>query len=247
VSAILSLMLALGGAKLDPSALAEANAAVQQVYDAVVADDGAIDYPALKRSAELQQALQRYVDLMAQTDPDAIEDRNLKIAVFSNAYNVFTLVGVTRAWPVKSVKNIRFAFGFFTRDEWVVGGDKKSLNDVEKKILRDLDPRIHFIINCASASCPKLLDEVLTAENVEALMDRATRDFLNDPAKNQFDRENDVWRLSKIFDWYQNDWGKKKDVIAFIQRYREDLRGWTPDKVEYLDYDWALNGPTGKE
>ncbi len=241
---ILTPLTAAGG--LDASALAEANAGVQRVYDAVVGEDGMVDYPELKRREDLQRDLERFIALMAELDPAAIDDKNQKIAVYSNAYNVFTLMGVNRAWPVKSVTKIRLAFGFFTRNAWVVGGRKMSLNDVEKKILRDLDPRIHFTINCASASCPVLLPTVFTADNVEALMEQAARDFINDAGKNAFDKENRVWRLSKIFDWYKDDFDGKQGVIAFIRERRPDLRDWEPKMVRYFDYDWALNGPTGK-
>ncbi|MDJ0839158.1 MAG: DUF547 domain-containing protein, partial [Acidobacteriota bacterium] len=144
-----------------------------------------------------------------------------------------------------SVRNIRVAFGFFTKKEWNLGGKKVSLNNIENDYLRALDVRIHFIINCASGSCPVLLPTVFTAENVEDQMEKSVHIFLNDEKRNRFDQKTGTWHLSKIFKWYGEDWGKEKDVVAYIQRYRKDLKK-APQKVKYLEYDWALNGPTGK-
>jgi hypothetical protein len=220
---------------------------VQPVYDKVVKADGTVDYAALKDQPELMKPLQAFVDYMAGFDPNTIQDKNAKIALLSNTYNIFTLVGVTEAWPVESVRKIRIAFGFFTRNVWKINGKKVSLNDIEKKMLQPLDARMHFIINCASISCPPLLADVLTAENVEAQMEAATLAFLNDSTKNQFDREAKQWRLSKIFDWYQKDWQDEAGVIAFIKKYRKDLQSWHPEDVDYIEYDWGLNGPVDRQ
>ncbi len=241
---LLTMLMAFAGGEGSHDRLAEVNAGVQRVYDAIIMADGTVDYATLNREPSLQKDLEAYVAFMAEISPDEIASETNRIAILANAYNVFTLVGVNRHWPTRSVRDIRPFFGFFTKDEWVVGGKKISLNDLENKHLRPLDTRVHFIINCASASCPKIPATVLTRDNLEAIMERSTRDFLLDESRNRFDRASGVWHLSKIFDWFQKDWGKKEDVVAFIRGYRKDLEA--PKKVKYLDYDWALNGPTGK-
>lgn len=218
----------------------EANQALQRVYDVVVLEDGTIDYATLHSRNDLQRDLKAYVAFLATLSPDHLKDDLQRIAVYSNAYNAFTLLGVHRAWPVESVRKIRPLFGFFTKDEWVLGGEKMSLNDLEKKRLQPLDPRIHFTINCASASCPDLLPTVFTRDTIAAAMERATVMFLKDSSKNRF--EDGTWYLSEIFKWYRDDWGNEADVVAFIRKYRPELAA--PKKIKYLDYDWALNGPT---
>ena len=227
------------------SQLPELNAGLQQVYDAIVKPDGTVDYARLNRDKDLQKKLNRYVQFMADVDPTSIQDPKQKIALLANTYNVFTLTGVNKAWPVKSVRNIRVAFGFFTKKEWQLGGKKVSLNNIENKHLRKLDQRIHVLINCASGSCPVLLPDVYTAVNVEAQMEKAMNAFLRDEKRNRFDKKTKTWHLSSIFKWYAEDWGKEADVVAYIKTYRKDLI-WSPKKVTYLDYDWSLNGPTGK-
>ena len=45
-------------------------------------------------------------------------------------------------------------------------------------------------------------------------------------------------QLSKLFDWYGDDFG---DKIDFLNRYYEGDRIPGSANVSYLDYDWALN------
>ena len=61
------------------------------------------------------------------------------------------------------------------------------------------EPRIHFAINCASFSCPKLLNEAYTEDKLEKQLHRAANDFINDPSRNIIS-ENKV-ELSEIFKW----------------------------------------------
>ena len=220
------------------------HAGVQRVYDAVIGEDGQVNYKALKNNPDHQSALDDYVAFVGRLDFETISDHNEKIAILANTYNVFTLVGVTRAWPVTSVRKISPLFGFFKRQKWTFAGKEETLDSIENQYLRPLDNRIHFLINCASGSCPRLAPTVFTAENVTRLMDETTRDFLNDESKNRFDREKKRYSISKIFKWFGEDWGGEQGVIEFIQKHRPDLADWTPVKITYLDYDWALNGPT---
>ncbi len=219
------------------------NADVQAVYDAVVEEGGRVDYARLKQAPDLIPKLERFETFVASLDLDTISDTNEKIALLANTYNVFTILGVARARPVGSVREISPLFGFFKRKKWTFADKVVTLDTIENQYLRPLDNRIHFLINCASVSCPDLAPTLFTGSNVTRLMEENTRKFLNDTRKNRFDPENRKYYLSKIFKWFGEDWGGKQGIIAFIQRYREDLAGWKPGKLVYLDYDWSLNGP----
>ena len=52
------------------------------------------------------------------------------------------------------------------------------------------EPRIHFAIVCASISCPKLLNEAYTSENLEQQLTNATKDFLSDTKRNFISKDN---------------------------------------------------------
>ena len=117
-----------------------------------------------------------------------------------------------------------------------------SLSQIEHQILRTEfnEPRIHFAINCASISCPKLLNRAYAAENLEQQLQNQTDIFFNDSTKNQIDKQQ--IRLSKILLWFQEDFTKDGTLIEFINRYRTpQIKPYKHPKIEYLDYNWGLN------
>ena len=217
---------------------------VQDVYNVVILQDGNVDYATLAKRPDLMEKLNAFSEYFAKFDPQSLGEKPAVIAAYANAYNVFTILGVMQAWPVESVRKIHPLFGFFTKNKFKLAGKKVSLNDIEKGELQKLDARIHFIINCASFSCPVIQPQVLTADNVERLMNEAAVAFLKDTTKNQFDPSSGEWRLSKIFDWYAKDWGGEAGVIEFIRKSYPQGADWQPKKVVYQDYNWELNGPT---
>ena len=113
-----------------------------------------------------------------------------------------------------------------------------SLGDIEHKILRKMnEPRIHFAINCASVSCPKLLNSAFQEKQLETQLTQATRSFLMDSSKNILNKNK--LKLSKIFFWFKKDFGSKKERLDFIKKY-SDLE-YNKPVIDYLDYDWSLN------
>lgn len=53
--------------------------------------------------------------------------------------------------------------------------------------------------------------------------------------------EKKAVRVSKIFDWFGNDFEAMGGVEAFIRSQHEDLPKGLPIKAD-LPYDWSLNG-----
>jgi hypothetical protein len=121
-----------------------------------------------------------------------------------------------------------------------IGGEKLDLNNIEHGILRKEfdEPRIHFAINCASISCPKLRAEAYTAGKLEHQLNDQAIDFINDPERNRID--GDHIRLSKIFRWFGGDFKKNGSLIDFLNRYSREKIHPAVDIV-YLDYNWKLN------
>jgi hypothetical protein len=158
------------------------------------------------------------------------------LAYYINLYNAGTVKLIVDHYPVESIKDIPNRWD----KEWIkVGSDVLSLNDIEHKILRKMnEARIHFAINCASYSCPKLLNSAFTAENMEGQLHQAALDFINDPKRNQF--EGNTAYLSKIFKWYKGDFTENRSLREYINPYVD--RSLPEDvKIEYLEYDWSLN------
>lgn len=210
--------------------------ALQSVYDQIIDEQHRVDYAALKNNPARRQTLKDYAAMMATFD-GATQPPSVQLALYANAYNVFTLLGVIQAYPIKSVTEIAPDYGFFSQKRWNINGSMHSLNDLEKTWLRPLDPKIHFIINCASKSCPPLLKEVLRPETIQRQMDQATIAFLKNPQANQIHK--DRWQLSKIFEWYAADWGGSAETHEFIRKTLGLER--IPKRITYLEYDWQLN------
>ena len=215
-----------GGMVIDHSAW-------DQLLKKYVDEKGNVDYKSFQKD---KQALVNYLDFLAQNSPKANEDKKERLAYYINLYNAATVKLILDNYPTNSIKDIRSPWD----KKWVKVGEKElSLGHIEHKILRKMDePRIHFAINCASYSCPKLLNEAFTASNMETLLQESTRDFINDPTRNII--TSGRLRLSNIFKWYKKDFTLDGTLIEYINPYSEQSIA-SDAKINYLKYDWSLN------
>lgn len=198
-----------------------------------VSEDGKVNYKKWKESPE---GLANYISILEKNPPQDYWKRNDSLAYFINAYNAVTVKLILDNYPIKSIRRLITPWRF---KRFELNGKKVSLNHIEHQILRKMkEPRIHFAINCASASCPNLPNEAFYAHRMNAQLEKASYAFMNDPSKNKIN-ETSV-EVSKIFFWFQKDFGDKKQRRQFISRYAE-----TPisedAKWKFLPYDWALN------
>ena len=69
-------------------------------------------------------------------------------------------------------------------------------------------------------------------------MERATREFINNPSKNKL--EKDEVKISEIFKWYKSDFTESMTIIDYINQY-SDVKLFPNAKVGYIDYNWRLN------
>lgn len=160
-----------------------------------------------------------------------------QFAYWVNLYNSVTIRLILDNYPVKSIRKISDPWG---RKLVTVEGEALSLNDIEHRILRPIwrDPRIHFVVNCASLGCPNLPSTALTAVNHEEVLESSALEFISHRRGAVI--EDDRLILSSIFDWYSEDFGSNEaEVLGYINRYRSRQ---LPDglRVKY-DYDWDLN------
>jgi hypothetical protein len=169
-------------------------------------------------------------------------------AFWINLYNAATVNLILEHYPVESITKI--SFSFFSFGPWdeellTIEGEELSLNDIEHRILRPIwqDPRIHYALNCASIGCPNLQPLAFTAKNTDSLLETGASEYINHPrgAKKE---DKKLW-LSKIFEWYQDDYGgNEAGVLIHIQKYaKENLANSLYEdelEIEY-HYDWRLN------
>ena len=157
------------------------------------------------------------------------------LAYYINLYNAYTVDLILRNYPTKSIKDIDSPW---TKEFVKVGDTEISLGGIENSVLRKMnEPRIHFAINCASISCPKLLNEAFTANKIEEQLERVTKEFVNSD-KNEISK-NSV-KLSSIFDWYKKDFKENGTVIDYVNQY-SNTKINSGASVSYKEYDWNLN------
>lgn len=205
-------------------------------------------------------ALKAYLDNLSAV-PAATFDgwsKPQQMAFLINAYNAFTVeLILTRHPKLESIKDLGSLFSSPWKPKWIsLLGDKLSLDDIEHARLRARgrydDPRIHFAVNCASVGCPMLREEAFVAERLDAQLEQQAQRFLSDRTRNRL--AGDKLEVSKIFDWYGEDFrlGHKGigSLQAFLARHAERLADAAPDherirsmklEVGFLDYDWKLN------
>ncbi len=212
---------------------------------------GLVDYEAIKWAPE---ALDGYLAQLANAEVRRMSSDE-KLAYWINAYNAFTVRLIVDNLPIKSIRDISSPW---KQKRWLVGETLYSLDTIEHEILREefREPRIHFAIVCASIGCPDLQRWAYRGRQIDAQLDRVTREFMNSPKHlsvttdaTLWGRESTVLQISKIFKWFGGDFtdGGKRSVYDFILLYThaaaaESLKAAQGKvKIRYLDYDWLLN------
>lgn len=234
---------------LFPGSFAQAASSVvdHHLYAALLAQyvhDGEVDYRGLKQQ---EARLDRYLDYLAGIDPDGLAEKE-RFAFYANAYNAWTLKLILEHYPgIESIKDA----GSIWQSPWKkkiarINGDLLTLDEIEHDILRPRfqDPRVHFAVNCASKGCPPLFGVPFNGRDLDHQLDLVTRSFINDPTRYRID--GNTLYVSRIFKWFGEDFNN--DPIAFFRQYAEGdlqslLKARSQDlRVEFLDYDWSLNG-----
>jgi len=207
-----------------------------------VNEAGFVDYEGFLRDST---RFNEYLDLLSHNHPNEENwSKNERLAYWINAYNAFTVKLIMNHYPVSSIKDIKNGIPF-VNTVWDIKFIKiedatYDLNNIEHGIIRPKfkDPRIHFAVNCASYSCPKLLNAAFTGERLDQQLDQAARDFLADPTKNIIAK--DEVQLSKILSWYRMDFRKYDNMIEFVNAYGP-IEVSPKAKVKHLPYNWSLN------
>ena len=198
-----------------------------------VSKNGTVNYKGFQKDGK---ALSTYLSELAASVPTKSWSRNATLAYWINAYNAYTVKLIVDNYPTKSIKNLNDPWG---KKFIVLAGKNYSLEGIENEILRKMDePRIHFAINCASVSCPNLLNEAFTDAKLEQQLKAVSKSFINDKTKNTI-TANKI-EVSKIFDWFAGDFKSKGGVINFLNDY-SNTKISSNAQVNFKEYDWNLN------
>ena len=198
-----------------------------------------------------QAALERYLGELSAVKQAEFDrwTRDQQMAFLINAYNAFTVRKVLTRYPdIKSIWDFGKIFGNPFKDRFFVLLEKSSsLDEIEHETLRKKyrDPRVHYALNCASVGCPMLREEAYVGARLERQLEEQAARFLSDRSRNRL--AGGRLELSKIFDWYKDDFEPRP---AYFARYAKALAddpegqaliaaGKAP--ITFLDYDWSLN------
>jgi hypothetical protein len=236
---------------------------------AYVDDEGLVDYRGLK---EQRARLDRYLERVGAVPAPVFSSwsSDTRKAFLINAYNAYTLQAILDHYPIRDQglfslyprNSVRQITGVWNETTHRVAGRDLTLDQIEHDHLRPgyADPRIHFALVCAARGCPPLRPVAYNEANIDSLLDAAGRRFLRQEKKNRLDRDRGVLYLSKIFDWYGDDFidihfsedafpflkPKKSAVVkGLLPLMPEPWQDWINSgrrfRVAYTKYDWTLN------
>ncbi len=188
------------------------------------------------------------------------------LAFWINLYNAMVIHG---AMSFRIERGVMEVPRFFKRTTYNVGGQLFNLDVIEHGllranrghptrvalpqlmpwdrrwglILRPIDARIHFALNCGAVSCPPIRH--YTAKNLEEELDLAARSFVSEGGIS-LDPETGGVLLSRVFLWYMRDfgWTRREQLRAVIGYLDEEQQGVinaaAKNGIRYAQYDWSF-------
>jgi hypothetical protein len=108
---------------------------------------------------------------------------------------------------------------------------------------------VHYGLNWASLGCPNLQPAAYTSDNIEALLEKGAREFINHPRGVSV--QNSKLQVSSIYVWFQEDFGRDaEELMEHWQNYASPALADALEKYQgglAHDYDWRLNGADVKQ
>jgi hypothetical protein len=199
--------------------------------------DRSVDYT----KVEARQAdLENYLKAVSTADAGALS-ADERSAFYANAYNAWVLHAVLKSKLNAGNKGVQDVQGFFDKQQYPVAGEQLTLNALEEKMLRPPHgpAEVHFVVNCASVSCPPLRAKPYTGADWKKSLDEQTKAYLKHDVT--LDKAKKTISVVKLFEWYEKDFGGKDGVRAFLAKHgvkEASDPAWT---VTTKPYDWRLN------
>lgn len=204
-----------------------------ELLNAHVNEQGLVDYHSMKAE---RIKLDRYLEHLESIACKYNADNDAALAFWLNVYNALTVQVIIDNYPVNSMRDIdegrvwkveRFRF----QDRYL------SLDHIEHDIIRKRfgDPRIHFALNCGAISCPPLHNKAFNSTDLHQVLEQLSSQFINNPRYNRL--EDGKLFLSKIFEWYEADFG---NLAKFVKMYASYPVRETQEII-FQEYNWSLN------
>lgn len=225
---------------------------------------GLLDYSRLAGSAAYAE-FRRLTRSLPGCDPLTLDGRQRQMAFWVNIYSALLIDSIIR-FEVRG--SILQQSRIFRRAAYRIAGLRFSAEVIEHGVLRanrpnpltrlralesndrraayapgEPDPRIHFALVCGARACPPIA--FYSHQQLERQLDLASSNFINQGGA-RFDARQGDLLLSPIFRWYRADFGGRRGILEFIQRYSrdaalQDALNIGDLRMRFSNYDWRVN------
>lgn len=200
-----------------------------------VSHRGFVDYPkVIKDQNEVDEIAADFSKII----PNASWSDNEIKTYWINVYNINFIKLIAKYYPVK---NINYIGEPFKKEFIPYNGITISLDHIENKILKELkDPRTHFALYSAADSAPEMKNKAMNPNTFDKDIDEMITFFLADKTKNFFLQGGNTVQISKIFDWYKDEFTGTYDIVSFLNKYQKTQLISGDTELKYLEFYWNL-------
>lgn len=174
--------------------------------------------------------------------------REAKLAFLINAHNIYAIDRIVRNWPVENIEDTEWFGSALEARDIRLAGHKWSLLDLRTKITGPdfKESRAIFMLNWGMRGCPPLSEIAPTPANIDALMERQTRQFIQNSEYNKFERHERRFVASELLEIYRPEIERDYTTLhLFVQRFSDPemskvLRAFPP-RFAFAPFDTTLN------
>ncbi|HMQ47017.1 MAG TPA: DUF547 domain-containing protein [Saprospiraceae bacterium] len=203
------------------------------------------------------QFMQQIAEASIEALQKELHDDSAKLAFWINLYNG-SVQNILMAHP----ELFEDRGSFFKAKQIEVAGRMLSLDDIEHGMIRksklklslgylgklfvksfekklrvkNIDPRIHFALNCGAKSCPPVA--IYDPQKVFTQLEMSSEKYLTETTK-YFPEKKEV-EITVLFSWFRGDFGGLKGVRKMLKSYQLIPEDSKPD-LKFADYDWTLS------
>lgn len=243
---------------------------MQSIETRATDKDGNVDLIEVVKDEKYAEFEENVCELQG-IDMNSMDD-NTKTAFIINVYNLMIKYSRTKYQPRKDSSAQRA--GYFTKVLTNIGNELFSFQDLENGILRanalppyalkavfqagdervrhivkKVDPRLHFALNCGAKSCPPV--KKFSARDIQEELRIVALAFCEQEDNVQIDVEANELHLNMIFKWYRPDFasnisGLPKALLPYLLNDRKESLQTMIDKnvkikIKFNTYDWSSN------
>ena len=173
-----------------------------------------------------------YIQLLLLDDPKLFEYRDSWFG-----YNFFSSPQISIAGHLMSFDDIEHGIMRRSTHKLTMGYMRSfGVHDVEKMFWwNEIDPRIHFALNCGAISCPYIA--VYDPDRVEEQLRTTARNYLNETTV--YDSERSRAMVTRLMSWFRGDFGGLSGAKEMLKKHGTIPQNSDP-RLSFLEYDWTL-------